>query len=115
MVQAGRLDEWPATRREDGVLLHLPLLGDADLPDELFVLRTEQLPLDPPRAAPATRMAPAQSSLAISHLADRPPGRRPVHHGSVVFGATTARPVGSQPPQEDTGDHLPCLLGQAPS
>ena len=43
--KALRLDEWPSTVRPDGVLLHLPLLGDASLDESLFVLRPEQLPL----------------------------------------------------------------------
>jgi len=36
---------FPSTVRPDGVLLHLPFLGDPDLPDELFVLREPQLEL----------------------------------------------------------------------
>ncbi|WP_448610064.1 CDP-glycerol glycerophosphotransferase family protein [Geodermatophilus sp. URMC 60] len=40
-----RTESFPATVRNDGVLLHLPLQGrpEPGLPDELFVLRAEQL------------------------------------------------------------------------
>jgi CDP-glycerol glycerophosphotransferase len=37
------VDIWPARVREDGVLLELPLLGDPDLPDELFVVGRDRL------------------------------------------------------------------------
>jgi CDP-glycerol glycerophosphotransferase len=38
-----REDRWPTTTRDDGVLLHLPFFGDPSLPDDLFLLRPEQL------------------------------------------------------------------------
>jgi CDP-glycerol glycerophosphotransferase len=37
------IDSWPSRVREDGVLLELPLLGDPELPDELFVLGPDRL------------------------------------------------------------------------
>ena len=40
-----RIDQWPSTVTEAGVLLSLPLQGDPDLDDSLFVLRPEQLQL----------------------------------------------------------------------
>ncbi len=38
-----KLELWPATVREDGILLELPLLGDPELDEALFVLRPEQV------------------------------------------------------------------------
>ena len=43
--KAVRAEHWPATVRPDGVLLHLPFLGDPELDESLFVLRPEQLTL----------------------------------------------------------------------
>jgi CDP-glycerol glycerophosphotransferase len=37
------VDSWPSRVREDGVLLELPLLGDPELPDELFVVGPDRL------------------------------------------------------------------------
>jgi CDP-glycerol glycerophosphotransferase len=37
------VDSWPSRVREDGVLLELPLFGDPDLPDELFVIGPHRL------------------------------------------------------------------------
>ena len=37
------VDSWPSRAREDGVLLELPLLGDPELPDELFVIGPDRL------------------------------------------------------------------------
>ena len=37
------VDSWPSRAREDGVLLELPLLGDPELPDELFVIGHDRL------------------------------------------------------------------------
>ena len=42
-VKANKLDRWPSTVRADGVLMHLPLLGDPGLDEELFLIRPEQL------------------------------------------------------------------------
>lgn len=42
-VDSVKADRWPATTREDGVLLHLPFLGDPKLPEHLFLIRPEQL------------------------------------------------------------------------
>jgi CDP-glycerol glycerophosphotransferase len=39
------LPPWPSRLREDGVLLELPLLGDPDLRDEMFVIHPDQLQL----------------------------------------------------------------------
>ncbi len=36
-------DRWPTSTRDDGVLLHLPFFGDPSLPDDMFLLRPEQL------------------------------------------------------------------------
>ena len=38
-----KLELWPATVREDGILLELPLLGDPELDEALFVIRPEQV------------------------------------------------------------------------
>ena len=38
-----KLDLWPATVRQDGILLELPLLGDPQLDESLFVIRPEQV------------------------------------------------------------------------
>jgi CDP-glycerol glycerophosphotransferase len=37
------VDSWPSRVREDGVLLELPLLGDPELPEELFVVGPDRL------------------------------------------------------------------------
>jgi CDP-glycerol glycerophosphotransferase len=42
---SGRLDQWEAEARDDGILLRLPFLGDPLLDEQLFVLRPEQLRL----------------------------------------------------------------------
>ncbi len=121
-----RLEEWPSTVRPDGVLLDLPLLGDPDLDDELFLLRPEQLPL--------------HHSIENLHWVRHPDGRSAAwisgwaylgkvdlaeHRSRVavvlredstgterVFWATE-RPVPSfPPPQDDTWcDHSPGAFG----
>ena len=44
-LDSRKLDLWPATCREDGILLHLPCLGEPGLEESLFVLRPEQMTL----------------------------------------------------------------------
>ncbi|MFC4783169.1 bifunctional glycosyltransferase/CDP-glycerol:glycerophosphate glycerophosphotransferase [Nocardioides sp. MAHUQ-72] len=55
-------DEWPSVVREDGVLLELPLYGDPELDDSLFVIRPHRL-----------RIAHAVENL---HWIDQPDGGR---------------------------------------
>jgi CDP-glycerol glycerophosphotransferase len=40
-----KVEQWRSVVREDGILLELPLLGDPDLDESLFVLRPEQMRL----------------------------------------------------------------------
>jgi CDP-glycerol glycerophosphotransferase len=40
-----KLDQWSATLREDGILLDLPLRGDPELDESLFLIRPEQVRL----------------------------------------------------------------------
>ncbi len=44
-LDARRTERWQASATQDGVLLKLPFFGDPALPDELFLLRPEQLEL----------------------------------------------------------------------
>lgn len=53
-------EQWPSVVREDGILMELPLLGDPDLDESLFVTRREQV-----------RIAHAVENL---HWVDRPGG-----------------------------------------
>jgi CDP-glycerol glycerophosphotransferase len=55
-------EQWPATVREDGILLELPLLGDPELDDSLFLVRPHQL-----------RISHAVENL---HWVDQPDGSR---------------------------------------
>jgi CDP-glycerol glycerophosphotransferase len=59
-VRAGgmRLGRWPTREHPDGVLVELPLLGDPELPDSLFVMGAEQLP----RAGARKRRGPRRTS-----------------------------------------------------
>lgn len=43
--EARRTGAWKSTVTPDGILLHLPFFGDHELPDELFLIRPEQISL----------------------------------------------------------------------
>jgi CDP-glycerol glycerophosphotransferase len=44
-LDSRKLDKWPAEPRADGIVLHLPFLGDPGLDDGLFLIRRDQLAL----------------------------------------------------------------------
>ena len=44
-LESRKAYKWEAEPRSDGILLHLPFLGDPDLDERLFLLRPEQLTL----------------------------------------------------------------------